>query len=258
MRGGGEEYTTISNNIIGQIKRDEGKKLTKQSEQNKPYKGKYHVFVQSRTSTEGHVDSSRRGSLTPTKSNVSIRPQKIGNRRKSMIATAVSSVQKKEVRSKVVSSTDTAGSLSKKKRWTAESEKIEDLRTRNRAEKISPIHGWYSENPKSSANTVSLNYDSPKKKQEMKLVNESSRRHSLVKDSQAKLLNFSIPTSAPTSPSIAATFAIYGSKSTNWDQYTYPTVAINNQNSGDKDITIMEPKLQRKRFIVLLISQTKR
>ena len=41
VRGEKKEYTTISNNIIGQIKRDEGKKLTKQSEQNKPYKGKY-------------------------------------------------------------------------------------------------------------------------------------------------------------------------------------------------------------------------
>ena len=168
MRGGGEEYTTISNNIIGQIKRDEGKKLTKQSEQNKPYKGKYHVFVQSRTSTEGHVDSSRRGSLTPTKSNVSIRPQKIGNRRKSMIATAVSSVQKKRFGVKSLVQLIPQVHYQKKKGWTAESEKIEDLRTRNRELRKSVRYMvGTQENPKSSANTVSLNYDSTKKKQEM-------------------------------------------------------------------------------------------
>eukprot|EP00944_MAST-04C_sp_MAST-4C-sp1_P000473 g473.t1 len=261
VRGEKKEYTTISNNIIGQIKRDEGKKLTKQSEQNKPYKGKYHVFVQSRTSTEGHVDSSRRGSLTPTKSNVSIRPQKIGNRRKSMIATAVSSVQKKEVRSKVVSSTDTAGSLSKKKGWTAESEKIEDLRTRNRELRKSVRYMvGTQENPKSSANTVSLNYDSTKKKtRDELLVNESSRRHSLVKDRVKRSYSTSQspppppppPPSPPPSPSMVPKVPI-GTNN------TYPTVAINNQNSGDKDITIMEPKLQRKRFLSsLLISPNK-
>ena len=40
--------------------------------------------------------------------------------------------------------------------------------------------------------------------------------------------------------------------------YPHPTVAIHNQNNGDKDITIMEPKLQRKRFLSsLLLSPNK-
>ena len=80
-----------------------------------------------------------------------------------MIVTAVSSVQRKEIRRKGVCSTDTADTLSKKG-WTAESESIKHLRTRNRKlrKSVRYIVGASENSKKSSSTTVSLNDNSPK------------------------------------------------------------------------------------------------
>ncbi len=163
-----------------------------------------------------------------------------------MIVTAVSSVQRKEIRRKGVCSTDTADTLSKKKGWTAESESIKHLRTRNRKlrKSVRYIVGASENSKKSSSTTVSLNDNSPKENtRDETFVNEFSRRHSRVKDGVKRSYSTSqFPAPPPPPPPSPPPSPPMVPKVQNGTNYPHSTVAIHNQNNGDKDITIMEPK----------------
>ena len=144
-----------------------------------------------------------------------------------MIATAVSSVRRKEIRRKGVCSTDTADTLSKKE-WTAESESIKHLRTRNRKLRKSVRYIVGAQRiQKSLAQLQCLSMiNLQKKTRDEAPLNALSRRHSRVKDGLSEVTQLPIPIAAPPPPPSPPPSPPMVPKVPKGTNYPHPTVAI--------------------------------